>query len=552
MATTTITPIITQMELDRDRLKKLVNGTDTDTVVLENRTERSIANMVQYRLDTLTVSLNDAITRSETAATNAETSENNVAAAETRINTVETNVSTMETDVTNLYNQTDGLATDVSNTKAAIDTIKTDIDTTKSNIDTTYSNIQTIETNVNSTYSQTNDLYTNQVQPAVLNAMNYSMDARNSADDAQAAASTVQNMINLPSVEMGKAIQMYPRGGTVMGNSLFFVASVPMPFNGRALWYEREFEIAEVDNSVSPATYTTVDSNTTQSSFSYSFGEMITTSVVSDGSGGTSTVTNDTSGPYTHDGTVTYAWRVRDKYIIEEDAQAVVTTLEWSPWEEFTIDSTNGFDVSTPTVTLANATDTSLSFEVTSDAFDSTDTSETHAVSQWAIILADTNALVEFHESNSDTESWTIPINTLRPDESYKIAVRYIGDQGHESNWSTFELFATQDSYYIEPPRVHTDLADTTIDVSQGEFFSYTLDTSNVTIEFTNLPGANAGKEFYLYLEGDGSLVSWSGSNTIQWYQGSAPTSIGNTWNLFKFVWMGDKLIGKLDSYENV
>lgn len=65
---TLLTPIIAQLELDRDRLKGLVNGEVGDTVELEGRIERSIAGQVQFRIDQLAFDLEEAVTLSQTAA----------------------------------------------------------------------------------------------------------------------------------------------------------------------------------------------------------------------------------------------------------------------------------------------------------------------------------------------------------------------------------------------------------------------------------------------------------------------------------------------------
>lgn len=73
--TTLVTPIITQMALDRDRLKVLVNGDVNDTVQLEFRVEKSITGMVKDMFDGLTIDLAQAVAQAQQAASDAASSE---------------------------------------------------------------------------------------------------------------------------------------------------------------------------------------------------------------------------------------------------------------------------------------------------------------------------------------------------------------------------------------------------------------------------------------------------------------------------------------------
>lgn len=57
--------VVAQIQEDRRRLKKLINGGDDETVELEGRTEKTIANSVKSRLDSLTVGLDDAVKMTE-------------------------------------------------------------------------------------------------------------------------------------------------------------------------------------------------------------------------------------------------------------------------------------------------------------------------------------------------------------------------------------------------------------------------------------------------------------------------------------------------------
>lgn len=59
--TTTVTPIITQLSLDRDRLKDLVNGDANTTVQLEGRVEKSIAGQVADRITETGINLTTAV-----------------------------------------------------------------------------------------------------------------------------------------------------------------------------------------------------------------------------------------------------------------------------------------------------------------------------------------------------------------------------------------------------------------------------------------------------------------------------------------------------------
>lgn len=77
--TTALTPIITQLELDRDRFKVLINGTVDDTVQLEFRVEKSIAGQIRDRIDGLALDLITAVDNAQTFANNAQIAASNAA-----------------------------------------------------------------------------------------------------------------------------------------------------------------------------------------------------------------------------------------------------------------------------------------------------------------------------------------------------------------------------------------------------------------------------------------------------------------------------------------
>lgn len=72
---TLLTPIVTQLDIDRERFKQLINGDLDDTVQLEFRIEKSIAGMVRDRINELGFDLSNAVQQAQDAAQAASTSE---------------------------------------------------------------------------------------------------------------------------------------------------------------------------------------------------------------------------------------------------------------------------------------------------------------------------------------------------------------------------------------------------------------------------------------------------------------------------------------------
>lgn len=103
---TAITPIVDQLELDRDRFKILINGTVTDTVQLETRVEKSIAGQVQARIDELAIDLNQAVTDAEAARDAAVVAKNETITLRDQTQTLHDDTAQLKTDVTGLKAET--------------------------------------------------------------------------------------------------------------------------------------------------------------------------------------------------------------------------------------------------------------------------------------------------------------------------------------------------------------------------------------------------------------------------------------------------------------
>lgn len=82
---TLLTPIITQLEIDRDRFKVLINGGEFDTVQLEDRVEKSIAGQVADRINALAVDLTAAVNNAEQFADAAQNSATSASASESAV-----------------------------------------------------------------------------------------------------------------------------------------------------------------------------------------------------------------------------------------------------------------------------------------------------------------------------------------------------------------------------------------------------------------------------------------------------------------------------------
>ena len=111
---TLLTPIITQIELDRDRFKILVNGTESDTVSLENRTEKSIAGQVQEAIDSSAVDLTVAVSDAEAARADAISAKTSAETARDETNTLKNTTNTLKNQTSTLKDETQVLRDDVA------------------------------------------------------------------------------------------------------------------------------------------------------------------------------------------------------------------------------------------------------------------------------------------------------------------------------------------------------------------------------------------------------------------------------------------------------
>lgn len=123
---TLVTPIIDQLELDRDRLNQLVNGTTTDTVQLEGRTEKSIAGQVEDLVNGLAVDLTNAVNTAQQAATDADTAKQAAQQAVTDAQTAQSAAEQAVTDATAEKDATAQLKTDTQAVKDATDQVYAD------------------------------------------------------------------------------------------------------------------------------------------------------------------------------------------------------------------------------------------------------------------------------------------------------------------------------------------------------------------------------------------------------------------------------------------
>lgn len=112
---TLLTPIIAQIDIDRERFKQLVNGGVDDTVQLEFRIEKSIAGMVKERIDELAYTLEQAVTSASDSATTAESAVGDVEGIKDDIEGIRDEITGISNDVRNEKDEVQNISINVSN-----------------------------------------------------------------------------------------------------------------------------------------------------------------------------------------------------------------------------------------------------------------------------------------------------------------------------------------------------------------------------------------------------------------------------------------------------
>lgn len=106
---TLLTPIITQLELDRERFKQLINGDEFATVQLEFRIEKSIAGMVKQRITEAAIDIESTLLALSEAIRITAASERNALASENAANTASTNANLAVASVEQLKDEVGSL-----------------------------------------------------------------------------------------------------------------------------------------------------------------------------------------------------------------------------------------------------------------------------------------------------------------------------------------------------------------------------------------------------------------------------------------------------------
>jgi len=141
------------------------------------------------------------------------------------------------------------------------------------------------------------------------------------------------------------------------------------------------------------------------------------------------------------DPTKTYIWHARDV-----NASTGYVSI-WSKTGTFTVPSAY---IQTPSVASMVADTTQIDSVVgfIGSPYTRNGVSNSHIASDWVIRDADTQEVI--YESLNDTTNLTkisIPFGILQVSRNYEVRLRYHGDDGHSSSWSSWLAFQTKDKF---------------------------------------------------------------------------------------------------------
>lgn len=505
---TLLTPIVTQLELDRDRFNSLVNGDETVTVELETRTEKSIAGQVKDRIDAMAISLTDAVNRSEDAQSNAEAAQsdaetardeakshrddafNSQAAAEAARDASQTYRSETET----FYNQTDALYSGIMNAASIVTAAESNVDALASQVSMN-KDVTSIARNEALAARDEASRYASQLGDAFI---------------ADLAASP--KMAFPTSMVMVDVTQPIPLVGTA-----------PILFSDKVKFSMREFVVEEYDDSASSwAAFNTY------TSMNYSY-----------------TIPADEL-----DDTKQYRWQIVDVLASVEANPLLSYRTSPTEWMEISFDQPpapqpqNRVDIDVitkPTVTIEDSATESTPI-LKGDGFFAT--SATHRATVWLVVDAETQIPVYQKTSTTDLVSHSVESGYLLAGRTYKATCRYIGDfNSHsQSEWADFAEFTfAPTTHHLGTYSTNSIEITDVIDVT-GATVNRLDGTTDAVLSLSHptLP-STISQSIVIFIEGSGGSITWS--SEVSWAGGNEP-ELGTTWTNIVLFWTGTMWIG--------
>lgn len=380
--TTALTPIINQMQTDSDRLRALVNGTENDTVELENRTSKSVAGLVKEAIDTSAIDLNNAVQSAQSSATDAANSK--TAAAQSETNTATAKAS-------------------VDLTKSQIDTIKTDIDTIKTDIDLKYDEINTAKDDIDAKYGEIQtfrnetEVFANDVTEKSDQVANTLVQTQELSSNVAQTASELREESSRFSTYIKKPEFIYPTQGGKLNpaQTKISIGVIYDAYDYMLDNIEQILKLYTVDNTdPSEPIYTKVAE--------YTF----------------SNLTFDMPYDFLEDGTV-YAVTVQcvSTYVGREITSPI------SEYRTFTVDPTQEY-VEQPQVISSFTGPTSFTPTITFSPFNTSNGVLAHTNTDVAVL--DRGKKLYRFTSDTPVESFIIPEGVLEPGRTYQVFFAYI------------------------------------------------------------------------------------------------------------------------------
>ena len=533
---TLLTPIITQLELDRDRLKELINGTETDTVDLEGRTEKSIAGQVNERIDDLAFDF--------TTAKNS-------------VESIETDVSGYKTDVINLRDETQTFRNDAESFKTTAEGARdqassylNDVDLKTDEVRTKHTEVINKASEVTSNASQvSSDLSTvttlkNQTDGFKTDAKNYrdaaqqaATDAVSTYDDVQAIAS--DSLVALKEPLGTSPVPLYPTAQAVCdpANDIKLIAGPPRPI-GNERQVNRNFIVEEYDTG----------NNKWQ--------EVISSSVI-DGF-------DYTISANTLDSTKDHRWKCEDTFKAPSTSLVKSYTTRTAAANDiiFSVPPTgfshNYITYNKPSV--SNVVFDGLSATVTLGGIDASATASESTILIKNVrtnVCVHTYTKVQNIDGTINMDQFSIEYGILSPDAQYEVYCIYSGEAPNKAYtpWSDAYTFTTQQNYVdISEKKDKTDITYSVaytpdIDYSNGTKLYKISMASNPTVTLVT-PPTDEFTEVFVHIDGadaDGTLTF---PTSIRWNNGSfdQSTDLGATWTLVSLKWSGADWIGKVES----
>lgn len=511
---TLLTPIVTQLELDRDRFKGLINGTETETVDLEGRTEKSIAGQVKKRIDDMSISLSDAVDNAQSASSDSIGAK--IAAEAAR----------------------DTAVSAKSDAKSATVTAEGARDQAKSYKNSTedyYNNVNSMYPNIIDA-KNTTQTARDQAQDAKVSAETYSDDADASAttaasakNDAQDAASQTSNYLSQVQTIKGEVddiagdlidnvtnvdlvyppSKIYPTEKTIIDTSddTIFTSTVPIVLTDKANFIKRTYQIQVYDDSL--------EEWTSFKSFA-----------------GMSFIVN--SGEF--DNTKDYRWNVQDSIELKDKGTPSVIKSPTTKWESISFSQNpsatrhNYVKIEKPTVSVDNMT-------ISGDLFSSPDGAT--FLNSTVMIRNVVDGMVVYTNTTTSESGHKVPTGILNPFMEYECSIRYTGTESGNTTFSSWSDFVS-----LSPHSQTEYKSSDSIDINHEDAVLFNVDgTMNPTVTITEPIDENF-YEITVFVNGNGSVV-WPAS--IVWGSGSEPT-IGSSFTLIKLFWVGSQWVGKLEA----